>query len=336
MLLSWLKNNQNFKMEFDINKFTNLTVPDPANYPGTVSSGDIISLPFIAANDAFPQFYSETGIKSVKHYINRFDVDFGVAARTLQPGQTSTAVFTDLEVPMIDYDAKIHLDPYKLEKYWPDFKYTGRLVMPDLNPLTESIVLNQFQAKSGEYVGNILWKGDAVLGLKGIVEQGNDATTGTGIDKSTEVTGVAGGLTAANFIEEMNKLKNAVIAGKPTVYASPTFAYVMSYATASKYEEAQQAVNGKGPLVSERGYALFAGKEIIPQYGMPDDTIIATHLGSAATSNLRMLTGDLTDPETLVMDRLAADSREFFIMLTVKLGASIVRPDEYFFYTEGA
>ena len=176
---------------------------------------------------------------------------------------------------------------------------------------------------------NLLWNGDTLSGndwlspIDGIVKL---------IDADTDVINVtpAGAVTSANVIaileavvkaipQEVKQLGNATIVTTPLVLEA--------------YDEAARTLDFKGANIYEAGKPMFAGYPIKTVIQIPANRIFAGSFANGDMGNIKMATWADADRFNIKIDRLQADSDEFFIKVNAELGVNHVYGKEIVEYT---
>ena len=167
---------------------------------------------------------------------------------------------------------------------------------------------------------NLLWNGDTTSGnawlspIDGIVKL---------IDADTSVISVqpAGAITSANVIAILEAVVAAIPVevkemGNATIVTTPAVKYA--------YDEAARSLDFKGANIYEAGTYRFAGYPIQSVSKIPANRIFAYNAGSGDDNEIKMATWADADRFNVKIDRLQANSDEFFIKVNAELGVNHV------------
>lgn len=167
---------------------------------------------------------------------------------------------------------------------------------------------------------NLLWNGDTGSGdawlspIDGIVKN---------IDADGDVVSVtpAGAVTPANVIAV---LEAVVAAFPPVVRESSNPTIVTTHTIKYAYDEAARALDFKGANIYEAGTARFAGYPVVSINAVPANRIFGYNAGNNDTNEIKMATWADADRFNIKIDRLQADSDEFFIKVNAEIGTNHV------------
>ena len=176
---------------------------------------------------------------------------------------------------------------------------------------------------------NLLWNGDTTSGdawlspIDGIVKL---------IDADTDVVSVtpAGAITSANVIAVLE----AVVAALPVEVrelGNPTI--VTTQAVKYAYDEAARALDYKGANIYEAGVYRFGGYRIESVPVIPANRIFAYNASGDDMSEIKMATWADSDRFNVKIDRLQANSDEFFIKVNAELGVNHVYGEQIVEYS---
>lgn len=167
---------------------------------------------------------------------------------------------------------------------------------------------------------NLLWNGDIGSGdawlspIDGIVKL---------IDADASVISVtpAGAITSANVIAVLEAVVAAIPEevkelGSPTIVTTPAVKYA--------YDEAARALDYKGANIYEAGTYRFGGYPIESISVIPANRIFAYNAGRDDMNEIKMATWADSDRFNVKIDRLQANSDEFFIKVNAELGTNTV------------
>jgi hypothetical protein len=168
---------------------------------------------------------------------------------------------------------------------------------------------------------NLIWNGDTTSGdawlspIDGIVKL---------IDADGTVVSVtpAGAVTPANVIS----ILESIVAAIPNVVRAmgDMVKIVTTYDIAKAYDEAARALDYKGANIYEAGTMRFAGFEIVPINAIPANRIFAFNTGPGDMAEIKCAVWADSDRFNVKIDRLQADSDEFFIKVNAEVGVNHV------------
>lgn len=167
---------------------------------------------------------------------------------------------------------------------------------------------------------NLLWNGDTTSGnawlspIDGIIKL---------IDADTDVVSVtpAGAVTAANVVAIFQAILDAT---SQEVKQLGDATFVCPPAILDAYDEAARALDFKGANIYEAGRPMFAGYPIKTVVKIPANRIFFYNAGAGDMNEIKMATWADSDRFTVKIDRLQADSDEFFIKVNAELGVNHV------------
>lgn len=134
---------------------------------------------------------------------------------------------------------------------------------------------------------------------------------------------VAGAITSANVIAILNGMINTL----PAVVLKENPFIVLNHTDFRLYHEATLATDHKGQDFNEKGFTTFRGFRLVPVSGIPAGRLCFTHGG-----NLKASTWMRSDLDNVVVDRLQANSRLWFIKLLAELGVNYLFGKEVALY----
>jgi hypothetical protein len=134
----------------------------------------------------------------------------------------------------------------------------------------------------------------------------------------------AGAITSANIIAILNGMVNTL----PAVVKGTTMPFiVMSHTDFWLYSEALTALDYKGTNYNESGFLTFRGFRLVPVSGIPAGRLFFTHDG-----NIKFATWMPTDFSNVLVNRLAANTRLWFIKITAECGVNYLFGKEIALY----
>lgn len=204
----------------------------------------------------------------------------------------------------------------------------GQLTSSTLSPLVKKAVLDTSSTAIGANIEKLIWEGDTASGTASLNRMdGFLKLFGADSDGDLNTVAFGGALTAANIITKME----AMLAAMPSaVLETQNIKFVVSYKDSFKYYEAlRDATITKGINIPDSGIPRFAGINIV-SCGIPENKMILGVCDNSNDSNLQAATWMDQDRGVLI-DRLQANSEDFFIKATIKFGVQYVNGSELVF-----
>jgi hypothetical protein len=266
-----------------------------------------------------------------KTYINRF---YGavnkIVARVPTPTTAADALTKDEKT--IQSNEVMFYDRFDPDTFNLDEKFLWS-IGPSVDSRSAAILLEAIRERVTKIfnydLDNLLWNGDTTSGdawlspIDGIVKL---------IDADVTVNSVtpAGAITAANVIGILEDVVQAMPVevremGAPTIVTTPAVKYA--------YDEAARALDYKGANIYEAGTYRFAGYPIKSVSKLPANRIFAYNAGAGDMNNIKMATWADGDRFNVKIDRLQADSDEFFIKVNAEIGVNHVYGKEIVEYS---
>ena len=202
---------------------------------------------------------------------------------------------------------------------------TGRQVDARLAAVTQTAINELAAGDIADGLENLIWNGDTTSGsawlsrFDGLIKL-LDA------DSDSDINNVAFGapLTAANIIDKLE----AMIAACPSrVLENLNIKFVVSHADKYKLFDAyRDATITKGINLMESGVPRFAGIEVV-SCGIPENKALLGVFNNGRDGQLQAGTW-MDQDRGIVVDRIAANSEDFFIKALVKFGCQYTRGSE--------
>ena len=143
-------------------------------------------------------------------------------------------------------------------------------------------------------------------------------------DGTVKDLAAAGAITAGNVIS----IFNGMVATLSDVVKSRTQPFlIVNHSVFWLYSEALSALDTKGTDYNEKGFTTFRGFRIIPVSGIPATRLFFTHGG-----NIKASTWMQTDFNNVIVQRLAANSRLWFIKILAEFGINYLSGKEIALY----
>jgi hypothetical protein len=211
---------------------------------------------------------------------------------------TSTVTLTERYLTPREFQVNLQLCKQDYRDDW-DALSMGISAHDSLPPSFSDYLLGHVVAKVAEKIENTIWAGDEDDNgkFKGFVQLATEDA------EVVDVTGVAGGVTAANVIDELGKVVDAI---STEIYAKEDLLIYIAPDVARKYIRAQAALGYKDLYHVGQTALDFEGKKLFVANGMP-----AGHMMAAQSSNLMFGTGLLSDKnEAKVIDMSDIDGSQ--------------------------
>ncbi len=266
-----------------------------------------------------------------KTYINRFYGDVNkIVSRVPTPTTPANALTKDEK--LIQSNEVMFYDRFDPKTFNLDEKFLWS-IGPSVTSSAAAILLEAIRERVTKIfnydLDNMLWNGDTASGnawlspIDGIVKL---------IDADPTVISVTqqGAVTPANVIAILEDVVAAMPVevremGDPTIVTTPAIKYA--------YDEAARALELKGANIYEAGTYRFAGYPIRSVSKLPANRIFAYNAGSGDMNNIKMATWSDADRFNVKIDRLQADSDEFFIKVNAEIGVNHVYGKEIVEYS---
>ena len=199
---------------------------------------------------------------------------------------------------------------------------TGRLLDARLAAVTQTAINELAAGDIGDGLENLIWNGDTTSGnawlsrFDGLIKL-LDA------DSDSDINSVSFGaaLTASNIIDKLEAMINAC---PSAVLENLNIKFVVSHKDKQKLFEAyRDATITKGINIMDAGVPTLAGIPVV-SCGIPENKALLGVFNNGRDSSLQAATW-MDQDRGIVVDRIAANSEDFFIKALMKFGCQYVR-----------
>lgn len=266
--------------------------------------------------------------------IPRMKADNLIRPRVATPDNTTAEGSWDIDERLLqpsDIMVYHRFNPRNFEQFWKKWQPTGELVFRDLPPNVQVAFLEEVGKFTAGWMGRNVWQGDPALPnaipynnlMTGLITRAlADADV---IDVAAPVV-ISAGTVQASFASTYELVPAAV-------RNHPNFRFFCGDAAAEFYIDAVHAQTNKGNDFTQGAPLTYKGKTIERLVGFPDDTIFATHSSASRDSNIHMAVDwSESSMNALKIERVAADSEEFFIRADMKADTQISWGEECVLY----
>ena len=301
------------------------------SYAGTAAAAFIVKS--VVGNEIIQggHAYVQDGIKK-EFTIPRFTVGGIIQDRTATPISPTTAkgasvVDARILVPA-DYMVYDEFNPRDFEQHWFAAQLNPTLIDRRLPVTIESVIIQEYLKQHNKFLGKALLSSDKTGGaapykyFDGFITR---AKADVNVPKVASPTVLAvGGLTTAF----QSTLTNVA----PDILYDKDLKFFVSYKTAQMWEQEQRTATFKGIDNTQAGLNRFAGRTVVPLFGMPDNTILLGKGSADMSSNLWVGMNSIDDA-TLEFAKLQANSELYFIKMLMKVDTNFGFGEEISLYT---
>jgi len=276
---------------------------------------------------ATPNRYSDNG-ESVG--------DFTISERELNP--TDLMVYTEF-------------NPRDLEDFWKFAQPEGNLVFRTLEPQVQVALVGELLKEVNRYLGQAIWHGAlSNVGISGTPAGGADlGDPALGLDrfngllynilndKKVNAAGdipILAGASDITTTTEVLAALNAVFDLIPkALRGNPNLKIILDWTLFDLYDQALIESNFKHADYTNTNVQRFRGITVVPTHGAPVSTIVAAVASADTSSNLWMGIDYVNDAEVLQVEKLQANSEEYFFKLLLKADTVVAKPSELVYHT---
>lgn len=252
-----------------------------------------------------------------------------------------------------DFMVYKEFDPATTRSYWKGLNSKGNLLFEQLSDKVQADFVSKVLERKNVYIGEAIWKsvkgGDSaskaetVEGLSklgtgslkyfdGAIERLVRSQSDKGVDKA-----ILAGTAKIDTPDAAFKAFDAVFNKLPDhmrgMYSELEF--VCSHTTFLLYDRYLTDKVYKNANDTELNVAKFKAIKVTPITGIPEHTIVLSKFGKDISSNLWMGINWAApkDEDAFVINRLAPNSRMYFIQMRMMMDVNWVRLNEIVFYT---
>jgi hypothetical protein len=246
-------------------------------------------------------------------------------------GETATTTYSERELvvrPMTVYETFL---PTTFHNIWDKFKSAGDFTNLELNSELLNAIMNLYKTGIGRQVSKLFWQGDINLGAGNPLNKFNGIITRAILDANVIKPTPAGNITDQNFMD----ILAAVWAAIPDQFIDdPDF---VIHINTTDYKTMQAAnTKLKQQFVGVFGMGLdemYQMKKIRHFQGLTRHHIVGAKVTNDESSNLNLGVWVDPDTESVVVDKVANNSRQWFLRLDFKADANYRVSEELVLYT---
>jgi hypothetical protein len=245
-------------------------------------------------------------------------------------GVTATTTYAERELvvaPMTVYETFV---PKTFHDIWEQWKSVGDFTNLELNSQLLNAILNLYRNGIGTQMAKLFWQGDNSLAAADPMNKFDGIVTRAIADASVIKPTPAGNITDANFMD----ILEAVWAAIPDHFIDDQDFVLHVNTTDFKTMQAANTKLKQG-FVGVFGMSLetmYQQKRIKHFQGMPRYHIIGARVTNDESSNLNMAVWVDPDSESVVVDKVANNSREWFLRFDFKADANYRCSEELVLY----
>jgi hypothetical protein len=254
------------------------------------------------------------------------DYQVGVPA-----GETTTTTYAERNLtmrPMTVYETFL---PTTFHNIWEKWKSAGDFTNLELNAQLMNAILDLYKNSIGTQMSKLFWQGDILLAAHDPLNLFNGIVTRAILDANVIKPTPAGNITAANFMDILEACWAAIpdhfIDDPDFVLHLNTTDWKTMQAANVKLKQAFVGVFGMG--MEE----MYQTKRLKHFQGMPRHYIVGAKTSNDESSNLNLGVWVDPDSEAAVVDKVANNSRQWFLRLDFKADANYRISEELLLYT---
>lgn len=244
---------------------------------------------------------------------------------------TATTTYAERELVMRTMTVYETFLPTTFHDIWAKWKSAGDFTNLELNAELMNAILELYKNGIGTQMSKLFWQGDTTLGAGNALNKFNGIITRAILDASVIKPTPAGNITDQNFMD----ILAAVWAAIPDKFLDdPDFIIHVNttdwktmQAGNTKLKEAFVGIFGMG---LEEMYQM---KKIRHFQGLTRHHIVGARVTNDESSNLNLGVWVDPDSESVVVDKVANNSREWFLRLDFKADANYRVSEELVLYT---
>lgn len=214
---------------------------------------------------------------------------------------------------------------------WEKWKSAGDFTNLELNAELMNAILSLHQNGIGEQISKLFWQGDTTLGAGNPLNKFNGIITRAKLDVNVIKPTPAGNITDVNFPDILAAVWTAIpdkfIDDPDFILHINTTDYKTMMAGNAKMKEAFMGVFGQSLET------MYQTNKIKHFSGIPRHHIVGARVTNDDSSNLNLAVYVAPEDETLIVDKVAADSREWFMRLDMLADANYRCSEELVLYT---
>ncbi len=296
-------------------------------YAGEVASNFIVKS--VVGNEIVQggHIYVKDGIKK-KFTIPRLTVGDVVQDRQATPNSSVGTITVDARtLEPEDYMIYTEFNPRDFEEHWFATQLNPNLIDRRLPVSIESVIIQEVMKRHNKWLGGAILRGDKALATN--LKYFNGLITRAKADNLVPKVAAPVVLTLSNVEDKLNA---SLLNNAPDVLYDPNLKVFVSYKTAQLWEQAQRTASFKGVNSTQAGLMQFAGRKMVPLFGMPDDTLFWAKGSADMESNL-WFGMNSKDDATVQLAKLQANSELYFIKMLCKADTNYGISEETSLYT---
>jgi len=248
------------------------------------------------------------------------------------PGvETATTTYAERDLVMKTMTVYETFLPTTFKDIWEMWKSVGDFTNLELNAQLLNAILDLYKSGIGTQMSKLFWQGDTTLGAANAMNKFNGIITRAILDANVIKPTPAGNITAQNFADILAACWAAIpdkfIDDPDFVLHFNTTDWKTMQAANTKLKEAFVGVFGMG---MEEMYQM---KRIKHFQGLTRHHIIGAKTTNDDNSNLNLGVWVDPDSESVVVDKVANNSRQWFLRLDFLADANYRVAEELLLYT---
>lgn len=232
------------------------------------------------------------------------------------------------------------LDSFPVKDFketFPEYQPTGLNIDLKANPKIQKVVMNRIMEATKTQLNELHSSGDSALAAPSPLRWYDGFIKKFLADADATQVGVAEALTAANILDKVYALRNAV---PPRLRTKPGLKIFMSWADFDLYDVARrkdQDTNPSTDVVGQQKLEQSNGSKInvVPMLGIPKDVMFATVADKSDSSNLVQGVWVEKDVDALKMYKITEADQTWRIILRFDVGVEY-KTGKDIFYSVGA
>ena len=244
---------------------------------------------------------------------------------------TATTTYAERELVVESMTVYETFLPTTFHDIWQKWKSAGDFTNLELNAELLNAILNIYKNGIGTQMSKLFWQGDKTLGAGNALNKFNGIVTRAKLDANVIKPTPAGNITDTSFVDILAACWAAIpdkfIDDPDFVLHVNTTDFKTMQAGNTKLKEAFVGVFGMSMET------MYQEKRIKHFQGMPRHHIIGAKVTNGEDSNLNLGVWVDPDSESVVVDKVANNSRLWFLRLDFKADANYRVSEELLLYT---
>lgn len=277
------------------------------------------------------RLYTDISTKKALPLLSQTADPIGDYQAGVPAGVTATTTYAERELvvaPMTVYETFL---PTTFHNIWDMFKSVGDFSNLELNSQLLNAILELYRNGVGTQMAKLFWQGDNSLGAGNPLNKFDGIVTKAIADANVIKPTPAGNITDANFMDILaavwTSIPDKFVDDPDFVLHVNTTDWKTMQTGNTKLKEAFVGVFGASLET------MYQEKRIKHFQGMPRHHIIGARTTNDESSNLNLGVWVDPDAESVVVDKVANNSREWFLRLDFKADANYRVPSELVLYT---